>query len=401
MPRPIAAAESRRILLAAQGLAAAPGRRAGPAGVLQLIERLGFVQLDAINVLERSELLVLHARLDGDPRPALRQLLEKDRTLFEHWTHDASVIPTAWHPLWRRRFRRFEQRLRARPGFRQRLGPDPDARLRDVEQRMRREGPLRSQDLVSMREDRKHGGWWDWHPGKASLEFLWLTGRAAITARRSGEKVYDLVERVLPERALRAEEPAAEEHLAWACRSALARLGVATAKEIADFWEAVKVTDVRAFARAATASGEWEAVELLDGDGKRRAAFAHPDSERLAKTEPLADRIRLLSPFDPVVRDRARLLRRFGFDYRFEAFTPRAKRRYGYYVLPFVRGDTFLGRIDPKLHRENAELTVRGPFWERGARSPENRRLLENAVERLAGFTGAERWRFVREHPGR
>ncbi|MFP6663277.1 MAG: crosslink repair DNA glycosylase YcaQ family protein [Deltaproteobacteria bacterium] len=385
--------ESRRILLAAQELAAPPGRRAGPKSVQRLIEKLGFVQIDSIQVVEQAQHLILHARLEGDHRAALKTLREKDRALFEHWTHDASLIPTRWYAHWQPRFLRwqeyFERRTPEESGVRQKF----ESMLATVEARVRTGGALRSRDLDDLRDGHKAGSWWDWHPGKAGLERLWLTGRLAVARRERLEKVYDLSERIHAQ-AHAAPAPTPEEHRAWACRTALERLGVATAKEIADFWKSIPVREARAVADAGVRRGEWESVVLADTDGRERAAYATPQAHRLARVQPVEDRIRLLAPFDPVIRDRDRLLRRFGFDYRFEAYVPQKKRVYGYYVLPMLCGDRFVGRLDPKYDRKQGELIVRGPFWEEQAGTPAHARMLRDALDRLAGFLGAKGWHF-------
>ena len=134
---------------------------------------------------------------------------------------------------------------------------------------------------------------------------------------------------------------------------------------------------------------------MEDLDGRNRAAYATDASRRLAKIVPWEDAIRTLCPFDPVIRDRKRIQRRFGFDYRFEAFVPEAKRRFGYYTLPLLRGDRFLGRIDPKFDRGNDVLVVRGPWWEPDCDTRTHRRMLDVAVDRLAAQIGAPSWRFI------
>ncbi len=389
---------SRRILLAAQGLASPPARRGGPATVRTLIGRLGFLQVDSINVLERAHHLTLHTRLETYRPASLTRLLERDRTLFEHWTHDASVIPLEMHAQWKPRFRRHESRLEHGDWWRRRLGgEDPGPLLDRVLKRVRRDGPLRGRDLDEERNEEGGGPWWNWHPGKAALEYHWRTGRLAISHRVGFEKFYDLAERVHPA-AHRAAAPTAGEHLDWACRSALERLGVATPGEIAAFWNSIPVADARRWCADAVERGEFEPVMLDDLDGRTRPALATEESDRWARTEPWSDECRLLCPFDPVIRDRRRIERRFGFDYRFEAFVPAAKRQFGYYVLPILHGERFVGRIDPRFDRGNGVIEVRGPWWEPKRGGPADRRRLDRALDRLAAAIGADQgWRRVRQ----
>ncbi len=392
-PRRVSAAEGRRILLAAQMLVAPPGSRGGPASVQRLVERLGFVQIDSINVLERAHHLTLHTRLDGYRPEALTRLLERDRSLFEHWTHDASAVPLVFHEHWKPRFARYDTRKDHHAWWQSRLGGDPKPLLDRVLARVREDGPLRGRDLEEERAEDGGGPWWNWHPGKAALEHLWRTGHLAIARRDGFEKVYDLSERVHPE-AHAAPTPDDATHVAWACRSALERLGAATASEVAAFWAAIPVADARRWCDDAVARGELEPVEFDDLDGRCRKGYATDASRRLARIEPWSDEVRLLCPFDPVIRDRNRLARRFGFDYRFEAFTPAAKRRYGYFVLPILHGERFIGRIDPKFDRDAGVLRVRGPWWESRCGGREDRRRLDRAIDRMATWLGAESWRF-------
>ena len=195
-----------------------------------------------------------------------------------------------------------------------------------------------TRDFEDTRGEEADRTWWGWKPEKAALEYLWRTGEAAVAGRVNFHKIYDLAERVLPE-AHAAPRPGEDEHLDWACGTALDRLGVATAEEVASFWRAVPLDRARAWCARAAAAGEIEAVRVEVVDGSSRNAYAVPDWEsRAAALPPAPSRIRLLSPFDPILRDRRRTLRLFGFDYRLEAFVPAPKRQYVYYVLPILEG---------------------------------------------------------------
>jgi len=386
----LTAKDARTLLMAAQGLLDDPGRDASPRAVAALVERLGFVQLDSINVVDRAHHLTLAARLEGYRPEHLTHLLEKRRSLFEHWTHDASVIPTGWLPYWKPRFRRFARSERSAKWMRSRIGEDPRAVLRSVRRRLRREGPLMTRDF-ELDPDQPRGSWWGWTPHKTALECLWRQGRVMISGRRGFDKIYDLTERVFPDLS-KQRSPGPRAYREWACRTAIERLGVAAPGEIAHFWDAVKQADASAWCREAERRGEIVAVEVEDATGdKRRPAFAVADWEdRLARAAAPPAGMRILSPFDPVVRDRRRLARRFGFDYRFEAFVPPAKRRYGYYVLPLLEGDVLVGRIDPKLYRDRETLEIRRIHWEHGiGLTPARRRALDDALALLARRLGA------------
>ena len=390
----IPAATARRLLLGAQGLLDDPRRKATPDVLYDLIRRMGFVQIDSINIVERAHHLTLASRIQGYRPALLTRLLERERRLFEHWTHDASAIPTAWYPYWKPRFERYRQRVLGHPWWLERVGPDPYKVFDHVRERIVREGPLMAKDFEDERPEGTDKTWWGWKPQKAALEYLWRTGELAIARRINFHKVYDLAERVIPE-AHASPSPHPEEHVEWACRSALERLGIASADELAGFWRAVSLEDARAWGEKAAARGEVAAVEVESADGSRtRKSWAVPDWQERASALPSAPpRLRLLSPFDPILRDRKRTLRLFNFDYRFEAFVPEPQRRHGYYVMPILEGERLVGRLDPKLHRERGLLEVRALWWEPGVRTSKGRQAaLESAVDRLARLTGATEW---------
>lgn len=384
----LSAPDAARLLLGAQGLLDDPSRRATVPALQALVERLGFVQVDTINVLARAHDLTLFSRLDGYRPEQLRKLLEEKRSLFEAFTHDASAIPTAWFAHWKPRFARDRARIHAHAWWQHHFrGTDGARVVSDVKARIEREGPLKSSDFE---HPEKRGPWWGWKPQKAALDFLWRAGELAIPRREGFQKVYDLTERVFP--GPHAQPcPAPEAHLEWACATAAERLGVFTPKELADFWDDLEAPEARAWCLAAVEAGRIVAVAVADADGTVRPAFARADWEaRLAELPEAPDRTRLLCPFDPILRDRTRALRRFGFDYRFEAFVPEPKRQYGYYVLPILEGGRLVGRLDAKTHRDRGLLEVKGLWWEPGLRATKARRRgLEEALGRLAAFVGA------------
>ena len=374
--------EARRLLLAGQALLG----EEPPGGLKGLVLQLGYVQMDSINVLERAHHLILGSR-SQDYRPAqFEALLAGDRFLFEHWTHDASAIPLQWYAHWKHRFPLRRERILANAWWRERVGDQAEALVASVLARVREEGPLRSADF-------EHKGvpgqssWWGWKPQKAALEFLWHTGELAVARRDSFHKVYDLPERVFPEAHARSA-PDPEAHLEWACATALARLGTATPRELAAYWNAIEPAQAAAWCAAALKAGRIRKVALED---PARSAFAEAGwRERLQALPEAPSGIRLLCPFDPILRDRARALRLFGFDYRFEAFVPEARRTYGYYVLPILEGERLVGRLDPKFHRDRGQLEVKGVWWEQGIRPTKARlRQLQQALAQLAARIGA------------
>jgi hypothetical protein len=283
-----------------------------------------------------------------------------------------------------------------------------------VRARVERDGPLLARDLAEGAEEAGEAGlagaaepagrraagtsWWGWSPQKTALEYLWATGEVAIAGRRGFHKLYDLTSRVLPG-PVTAPHPSSEQHVDWACRTALERLGAAAPQEIAAFWKAVPASAARAWCERAAAGGEIAPVTVEAADGSRpRAGFAVADWQTRARAEPASrPRLRLLCPFDPILHDRRRALRLFRFDFRFEAFVPAARRQHGYYVMPLLEGDRLVGRIDPKLHRDRDRLEVRAVGWEPGVRATRRRlAALEAAVARLASLVGAGSWELPR-----
>jgi hypothetical protein len=384
----IAAAAAQRLFLGAQGLLDDPMRRVTTVSLQSLIERLGFVQMDTINVLARAHDLTPFSRLDGYRPDQLKQLLEGKRNLFESFTHDASAIPTAFFHHWKPRFARDRARIQAHAWWQHHFRDTDGAQVvKDVKARITKEGPLKSSDFE---HPEKRGSWWGWKPQKAALDFLWRSGELMIPRRESFQKVYDLTERVLPDHhALPC--PTSAEHLEWACSTAAERLWIFSPKELAEFWQSIEAPEAKAWCAAAETTGRIVLVNVESLAGDIRPAFALADWEaRLAKLPEPPERTRLLCPFDPILRDRARALRRFGFAYRFEAFVPEPKRQYGYFVMPILEGDRLVGRLDPKLHRDRGLLEVRGLWWEPGIRATRARkRGLDAALEQMATFVGA------------
>lgn len=387
MPLAIDRTDLRRVFLWLQRLADAPNRRLGAEGLEHLIERLGFVQVDSVNTVERAHHLILFSRNQTYRRSDLTLLTERTRALFENWTHDAAVIPSRFYPYWRHRFARERERLAARWTTWQ--GDAFTRVIDDVLQHVRDRGPTRARELEAA--EKRGGGWWNWHPGKTALEYLWRTGEIAVHARQNFEKIYDLSERVLPAEHFSADVRE-EAFIDWACASALDRLGVATPGEIAAFWDLVSIETARAWCQR-HAGSRIEPVTIVNGHANgNRAAFARPDiAELIANAPEPPGRVRVLSPFDPVLRDRKRTERLFGFFYRIEIFVPEKKRQYGYYVFPLLEGDRMIGRIDMKAQRTNGRLHVTRLWLEPGVKASAGRMArLEAELERVAKFTGME-----------
>lgn len=372
---------ARRIFLDRHALAEPPAGGCRGDALCDLIDRLGFVQVDSINTVARAHDMILYSRRNAYRPKHLHPPLEEHRTMFEHWTHDASVIPVQFFPHWQLRFARDRERLRARwrdwrrNGFEEKF----DEVLRHISDH----GPVCSAE-VGRDEKRSSGGWWDWHPSKTALEYLWRTGALSVTRRDGFRKYYDMTERVIPE-PFANTMPDVAETLEWACSAALDRLGFATSGELAAFWGLVTPAEAKDWCARALATGRVIEVDVAGANpGKPRRCFAWPDLPD-QPTPTLPPRIRILSPFDPALRDRKRAERLFGFHYRIEIFVPEPKRTYGYYVFPVIEGDRLIGRIDMKS--SGGCLSVRA-FWpEPGVRLGKGRLArLTAEFERVARF---------------
>jgi uncharacterized protein YcaQ len=382
---------ARRLFLHRHALAEAPVGEAHGAELNALIQRLGFVQLDSINTVARAHDMILRSRRTRYRPADLKRLYERDGALFEHWTHDAAVIPTAFYPHWHLRFRRDAERLKSR--WRNWRRDGFEARFQSVLQHVRDHGPVSSSD-VGGDERKNNGGWWDWHPSKTALEYLWRSGVLAVVGRDGFQKRYDLTERIIDTGLLETPDP--EQTVDWLCNAALDRLGFATSGEIAAFWDTVTAAEARDWCAAQVSCGRIVPVEVLDVKGAPRRCVARPETlGTLQDLAPPPGRLRVLSPFDPALRDRNRAERLFGFHYRIEVFVPAAKRKFGYYVFPLLEGDRLVGRIDMKAQRDQGVLAVRALWPEAGITWPSARlRRLEADLDRVARFAGLDRVAF-------
>lgn len=377
---------ARRVFLDRHALMETPRGEARGEALLELISRLGFVQLDSINTVARAQDLILFSRRPRYRPGDLKRLYERDRQLFEHWTHDAAVIPMAFYPWWSLRRQRDAEELRKRWKSWRRDGFE--AQFDTVLERIRTGGPVGSSD-VGEGEARSSGGWWDWHPSKTALEYLWRSGEICVVGRENFRKRYDLAERVLDE-ATRSHCPDEAETIDWCCREALDRLGFATHGELAAFWAHISPAEAKGWCAQALDRGEIICIEVQDAQGNWRQAYARPDlPDDQAQSAAPCSRLRVLSPFDPALRDRKRAERLFGFSYRIEIFVPEAKRQYGYYVFPILEGDRVVGRVDMKAHREFDCLRVRALWPEPGIRWGKARNeAFASEVQRLTRLAG-------------
>ena len=382
--------KARHLFLDRHGLSCST-KGTGKKGDLQsVIDTLGFVQVDSVNTVARAQHMILFARRPSYRAENLDQLLAS-RGLFEHWTHDASVISMDHFPHWRLKFARDRENLAKRWTKDRRAGFEE--KFAEILDQVAKGGPVCSGD-VGAGEKRGSGGWWDWHPSKTALEYLWRSGELSVCHREGFRKFYDLTERVIPPEYLNARHNT-ENTIDWACNAALDKLGFATSGELSAFWDLISKAESKAWCTDALARGDVIEIEVEGHDGKLRRSFARPDVLETDPAEPLS-RLRVMSPFDPALRDRHRAERLFGFHYRIEIFVPEPKRVYGYYVFPVMEGDRLIGRIDMKCHRDCGEMRVRA-FWpETGQRMGKGRtKKLESELHRVARFAGSTKVLFA------
>jgi uncharacterized protein len=370
------AALARRIALAAQGFA--DPRPVGAVDSRQLrrmAARLAVLQIDSVNVLSRAHYLPAFSRLGPYAREALDDLAGRRRELFEYWAHEASLLPVRLHPHLRWRMAAAEEHAwgsmvriqRERPGY-----------VGEVLERVREAGPLKASDLAEPRPDRP-GSMWNWHAGKVALEWLFYTGVVTTRGRTAGfERVYDLTERVLPAAVLQAPTPEPAEAVRELVRTASRALGVATERDLRDYFR-LRPPAARAAITELADAGELLPVEVA---GWGAPAWLHPGARRPRWVRARA----LVSPFDSLVWERPRVARIFGFRYRLEIYTPAAQRVHGYYVLPFLLGDRLVARVDLKADRQVGVLRVRAAFAEDGVDRTEVAAALAEELALMAGW---------------
>lgn len=368
--------DARRLWLQTNQLSTTP---TGKLDLLGLIKQLGFVQLDTIRVVSRAHHHILWTRNQNYREPMLNALLASDRSIFEHFTHDASVIPTEFYPYWRRQFTRLEKKVRQWEWHRGMLDEHERNAIKD---RIEHEGPL-STEAFDTKVPANKKKMWARPPHKLALDYMWYAGELATSHRINFKKYYDLAERVIPQD-LREADFSEAASLHWLCEAALTRLGFGTEGDIQRFWAAAGLAEVNAWAREN--SKMLIPVEIQSADKTWQPALAPGDIEtRLANAPAATSRLRILNPFDPAIRDRKRLKRLFGFAYTVEMFVPAAKRKWGYYVYPLLEGSRFVGRAEVKADRKTRRLNVLKVWTEPGVPWTSGRAAkFEAELQRLA-----------------
>ena len=371
----------------AQGLAITRPERVTGRHIIALVKRLGLLQIDSVNVLVRAHFMPVFSRLGPYPATLLDELSSKGRrrAFFEYWGHGASLIPLPFFPLFRWRMQQASEGRGLYSSW-ARFGRERRPFIERVYEEVQRHGPVSAGQLERLLETDKVAGttgWWSWSEYKKALEWLFWAGRVTTSFRKSFERIYDLTERVLPAElvsAPRIVEVNAQREL---IRIAVRALGIATENDLRDYFR-LSVNDAKA--RVAELV---EARELLPiaVEGWRQPAFLNPVARIPRQLEAQA----LVSPFDPLIWERARTERLFGFRYRIEIYTPVHKREHGYYVLPFLLGDRFVARVDLKADRRTRTLQVVAAHAENGCKPAEILSPLLLELRRLARWLDLEK----------
>jgi uncharacterized protein YcaQ len=361
----ISLAQARRIALGAQGFNnARPTGRIDRRHLRKVLDHIGLIQIDSVNVLVRSQELPLFARLGPHPRTLITDATQAGE-LFEYWVHEACHVPVEQRPLYgwmmtgHPRWKAMRTFAAERPELIQSVLVASDLQMRD----------------------RPKGQWWDWDDGKFALEHLFRLGEVAATRRPNDfARMYDLAERVIPADVLNAPTPTEHEAKKELLVLAASYFGVGTAADLADYH---RLAHTRPHLAELVEEGRLIATRV---EGWKQQAYLHPDAKRPRRITARA----VLSPFDPVVWFRDRAERLFGFHYRIEIYTPEPKRQFGYYVLPFLLGDELVGRVDLKADRKARQLLVQGAYAEPGIAEAHVAEELADELKLMADWLGLD-----------
>jgi uncharacterized protein YcaQ len=343
------------------------------------IERLNLLQIDSVNVLIRSHYLPLFSRLGAYSRATLdeRSFGGTKRALFECWAHEASLLPLDLHPLMRWRMAR-ARAGNGTYGSMSRFGQEERRYLRQVLDFVTRNGPTAASGVPG--GGKAEGGWWGWSKGKLALETLFDQGMLTTATRVGFERLYDIPERVIPTDILKRDTPSEAESIRRLLDLSARAHGIGTEKDLRDYFRLPGPETKRAVLELV----EEGTLLPVSVEGWKHAAYLHRDAALPRKAGSTA----LLSPFDPLVWERARAERLFDFHYRLEIYTPAPKRKFGYYVLPFLHGDRIAGRVCLKADRQAGVLRANATHHEPHAAVDETAAALAGELKLMAGWLG-------------
>lgn len=384
----ISIAEARRIALCAQGFTGQSRNTKATWPKMQaMIEKLHLLQIDSVNVLVRSHYLPLYARLGNYDVAALdaRCFTQQRRHFFECWAHEASLVPLDLHPLMRWRM----DRARAGNGTYKSMnqyGLENKAFLKSTLEHIQKNGPIRASEVPN--GGKSEGGWWGWSKGKMTLETLFDQGLLTAATRQGFERIYDLPERVLSSDILNRPTPGEPDGFRILIEKSAEALGIATEFDLRDYFR-LPVAEAR---QAVLDNVEAGVLIPVAVEGWKPQAYLHRDAQIPRKAGATA----LLSPFDPIVWDRERAERLFNFHYRIELYTPAPKRKFGYYVLPFMTGETLGGRLCLKSDRQTGTLLVNRSHIEHDVVAGNIAPAIAAEIKLMARWLGLEKVKIAR-----
>nr|WIE88877.1 winged helix-turn-helix domain-containing protein [Mesorhizobium sp. WSM4875] len=379
MKEKISLAAARRIALGAQGFtdarpAGTPDRR----HLARVLSRTGLLQIDSVSAVVRAHYMPLYSRLGPYPLALLdNAAVTRKRTVFEYWAHEASFLPVETYPLMRWRMQRAEQGEEMYLGL-AKWGRERKAMIEEIYGQVAERGPIAASDIEG---HKGNGGWWGWSEAKHAFEWLFWAGRITTAYRRGFERYYDLPERVLPQAILDLPVPSVEDAHRELLRISARAHGIATYGDLRDYFR-LAPGDTKARIEELVEMGELLPAKV---EGWDKPAYLHKDARFPRRIEARA----LLAPFDPVVFERTRTEKLFGFRYRIEIYTPAEKRQYGYYVLPFLLGDRIVARVDLRADRPAGVLRVHAAFAEAGAPAETAAQLFDE-LKQMQAWLGLE-----------
>jgi len=397
---------ARRLAVAKQHLAGKRPNKPDSDDILRVTRDLGCLQLDPISTVAPSHLIVLWSRLGNFDRTDLDNLLWRDKKLFEYWAHQASIVLMEDYPLYYSLMRRHPDVL-VRPGsiWRQRIDKflNANTRLRDrILSELRKKGPLLSRQFEDKTRAKRSFGWSSWGDVSRMMFHLFLKGEVMVVGRQGKQKLYGLSENFLPPWVSKKELSSEEVECLSAQRS-LRALGIANTSEISWHFFRNRYPNLKATIKQLVADEMIIPVDITDGPVEKGERYIHSDDvERLEEIESgeWQPRVSLLSPFDNLYCDRARTKLLFDFDYTIEIYTPPSKRKYGYYVLPILHGDKFIGRLDPLMDQKNGKLIIKAVYAESNApKDKDTSREIRDSVILLSEFLGAREVVYSRKVP--
>jgi uncharacterized protein YcaQ len=382
VPESLSVSQARRITLAAQGFTdPKPGGATDLRHLRRVLRRLHLIQMDSVNVLQRAHFMPLYSRLGPYPAGLLeRAAYRRPRELFEFWGHEASLIRADLQPLFRWRMARAHELAW---GNMRRVAVEQPELVAWVLDEVRERGPITAAEVEHDAPRTKDHWGWNWSVVKQALEWLFYTGQVTAAERTTSfARRYDVPERVLPPAVLAAPTPEPAAAFRALVELSAQALGVAAEPELRDYFR-LPVRECLAALAELVEAGVLRPVTVA---GWKAPAYLHHEA-RLPRRVSAAT---LVSPFDPLIWERARTERLFDMAYRIEIYVPQPKRLYGYYVLPFLLGDRFAARVDLKAERKTGVLQVPAAWIEPGADPEATADALAAELFRLAGWLGLE-----------